>query len=281
MGNIVSLFNDYKLHKKSRTEKHSSYPDRFFVPDDKVSWQTVFPEYDPGEYNAPVVLNVNTLWADPQDIQKVSRPLISFEGEVKFNHVGLPLNPFGRTGLAGRGVLGKWGANFAVDGLITTIHPDTNFFQVLTIVRGDTGETAFPGGMVDANETVYETRNRELAEELSIKETDLSNPLYEKIVYKGYVDDPRNTDNAWMETSVVHAHLSFKTVENMILLAADDAKGFNWIDVTKDIIGHFYANHGYSLLLALNELLKSDSSFLNDKIRNATQKLLDSFDFKI
>ena len=25
-------------------------------------------------------------------------------------------------------------------------------------------------------------------------------------VYKGYVDDPRNTDNAWIETTAVHFH---------------------------------------------------------------------------
>lgn len=26
------------------------------------------------------------------------------------------------------------------------------------------------------------------------------------VVYKGYVDDPRNTDNAWMETEAVNSH---------------------------------------------------------------------------
>jgi ADP-ribose pyrophosphatase len=279
MANIARLFNDYKTHKKSRTEKHSSYPARFFVPDDRVSWQTEFPNYSPLEYNAPIVLDLNTPWADPQDIRKVNRPFISFEGEVKFNSNGLPINPFGRTGLAGRGVLGKWGANFAVDGIVTTIHPGTNSFRVLTIIRGDTGETAFPGGMVDLNETPLETRDRELAEELSITREDLSAPLYEKIVYKGYVDDPRNTDNAWMETSVVHTLLPYETAQNMILSAGDDAKEFNWVDVTQDNIGHFYANHGYSLLIALNELLKSECTFLNDTIRSSTHKLLGKFDF--
>lgn len=28
------------------------------------------------------------------------------------------------------------------------------------------------------------------------------------LIYRGYVDDKRNTDNAWMETHVVHVHLS-------------------------------------------------------------------------
>jgi len=260
------LLEGYKLHNKSRTQKHASYPVRFFVPDDKVSWQTDYPGYNPDEFNAPVVLNDNTPWADPQDIQKVTRAFKSFEGKVKFNIKGIPLNPFGRTGIAGRGVLGKWGANFAVDGLITTIHPELNLFQVLTIVRMDTGEMAFPGGMADPGETVFETRNRELAEELSINRKDLSDPQFEKIVFQGYVDDPRNTDNAWMETSVIHTHITHEVAENMQLSAGDDAKGFRWADVTRYSLGKFYANHGLLLLIALNELLKSDHAFIDDRV---------------
>ena len=30
--------------------------------------------------------------------------------------------------------------------------------------------------------------------------------LLKKQIYKGYVDDPRNTDNAWMETEAVNYH---------------------------------------------------------------------------
>ena len=32
---------------------------------------------------------------------------------------GRPLNPVGRTGLAGRGILGKWGPNHAADPIVT------------------------------------------------------------------------------------------------------------------------------------------------------------------
>lgn len=31
----------------------------------------------------------------------------------------LPLNPFGRTGLTGRGLLGRWGPNLALDAVVT------------------------------------------------------------------------------------------------------------------------------------------------------------------
>lgn len=32
---------------------------------------------------------------------------------------GLPRNPFGRTGIIGRGLLGRWGPNHAVDPIVT------------------------------------------------------------------------------------------------------------------------------------------------------------------
>jgi ADP-ribose pyrophosphatase len=256
MININQLTANYKIHTKSRTEKHASYPARFAVPDDLVKWDVPFPSYRPSEFNAPVVLDVKTPWADPQDIAVVTRKLISFEGDVKFNENGIPLNPIGRTGLKGRGVLGKWGANFAVDGIITTINPSSNQLQVLTITRTDTGETALPDGMVDFDETAIETRNRELEEELSINPTDLANNLYEKTVYSGYVDDPRNTDNAWMETTVIHTHLAYELASTMRVCAGDDASDYKWVPVTSESISSFYANHGLSLLLAIKEMVQ-------------------------
>jgi ADP-ribose pyrophosphatase len=132
--------------------------------------------------------------------------------------------------------------------------------------------------MADPGETVLETRNRELAEELSINRKDLSNPLFEKIVFQGYIDDPRNTDNAWMETTAIHTHITHEVAENMQLSAGDDAKGFRWADVNRDSLGKFYANHGLLLLIALNELLKSGQAFIDDRVRrNFSLRFADNF----
>lgn len=266
MGIYNTLLSEYQLHKKSRTTKHSSYPERFLVPDNMISWGTAFPEYAPEVYNAPIVLDKNTSWADPRDILKINRKLTSFEGEIALSEIGLPLNPFGRTGIAGRGVLGKWGANFAVDGLITTVHPGNNRLMVLTIVREDTGETALPGGMADPDESINETRDRELAEELSFTSSDLSKAVFEKVITRGYSDDPRNTDNAWIETSVILSHLPYDAISKMILKAGDDAKGFSWTDVTPDHVRNFYASHGLTLLKAIKELLHSRSVQLDESM---------------
>lgn len=61
-------------------------------------------------------------------------------------------------------------------------------------------------------------------------------------VYKGYVDDPRNTDNAWMETIAYNFHdESGEVVGQLKLQAGDDAVGVRWIDIDSTI--RLYASH--------------------------------------
>lgn len=71
------------------------------------------------------------------------------------------------------------------------------------------GEWAIPGGMVDPGEDVSATLKREFTEEALDNITDEKLDALWKTgveIYRGYVDDPRNTDNAWMETVVVNFH---------------------------------------------------------------------------
>ena len=51
------------------------------------------------------------------------------------------------------------------------------------------------------------------------------------MVYCGYVDDPRNTDNAWMETTAVHFHCNAMQAAEINLSAGDDAAKAIWLDV--------------------------------------------------
>lgn len=61
-------------------------------------------------------------------------------------------------------------------------------------------------------------------------------------IYKGYVDDPRNTDNAWMETVAYNFHDdSGKSVGKFALVAGDDAKNVKWMDVDQTLT--LYASH--------------------------------------
>lgn len=62
------------------------------------------------------------------------------------------------------------------------------------------------------------------------------------VIYKGYVDDPRNTDNAWMETVAVNFHdEDGASVGKFDLKAGDDAQNVRWMDIDKSL--DLYASH--------------------------------------
>lgn len=64
-------------------------------------------------------------------------------------------NPIGRTGIVGRGLLGKWGPNHAADPIVTRWKKDSAgekvmlkgkpLLEFVAIKRRDTGEWALPG----------------------------------------------------------------------------------------------------------------------------------------
>lgn len=194
-------------------------------------------------------------------------------------YLAVPANPIGATGIAGRGLLGRWGPNHAADPLVTRWKPDApadsagrRVLQVLTVTRGGesgTGEQALPGGMKDAYEPVTATVKREFCEEALAKyyksealegrgaDADKAAKVREdverlftvddvdtdeRVIYKGYVDDPRNTDNAWMETVCFHFHDEDGTgVSKFEFDAGSDATAVQWTDVSRDM--QLYASH--------------------------------------
>lgn len=70
-------------------------------------------------------------------------------------------------------------------------------------------------------------------------------------VYKGYVDDPRNTDNAWIETTALNFHDETGATTSMITLdARDDATDATWIDIDEKL--DVYETHLPLLEFVLN-----------------------------
>ena len=149
-----ALMELHLLHTKARSRDHPEYPERHQVPDSMVHWRTPYTSYEPsGPWTHDDVLandcNLSTgnQWADPVYLEQAEleqrftysgdgkkRPLgdaVRFEG-------GLPLNPAGRTGLRGRGLLGKWGPNHAADPIVTRKDPKEGRLQVVVIQRKDT-----------------------------------------------------------------------------------------------------------------------------------------------
>ena len=221
-------------------------------------------------YDADFLSNPRPVWADhtdPQTIDFGKRFENTNFGEFEFDMNHRPLNPVGPTGVRGRGVLGMWGPNTAADPLVTrwkrnnngNIMKDScgkNILQFVSIKRRDNGQYALPGGMVDPGETISQAAKREFGEE-ALNSLELSehekNILLEKLntffsngqcIYEGYVDDPRNTDNAWMVTKCFLWHDDQGTVmNNFNLSAGSDACDVRWTDISSDSKPELYASH--------------------------------------
>jgi len=239
-------------------------------------------EYSPSDYTAPVVLR-KPVWADisyndmlaQADGPKYNQIDKSTGTEInRISHTGnyevrafLPLNPSGRTGIKGRGLLGRWGPNHAADPIVTRWKRNATsnevelddvtkkpILQFVSIQRKDSGEWAIPGGMVDPGEKVSLTLKREFGEEalntleLSDEEKEelqqLINEVFShgELIFKGIVDDPRNTDNAWMETIAMNFHDDDGTsVGKLQLCSGDDASSVRWTDINRGV--SLYASH--------------------------------------
>lgn len=98
--------------------------------------------------------------------------------------------------------------------------------------------------MVDPGEKVSQTLKREFTEEaLGNKSNNQLDEFWKKgqELFRGYVDDPRNTDNAWMETVVYNFHDSDGILDNADFKAGDDAAEVKWITVDDNT--PLYASH--------------------------------------
>ncbi|XP_038149242.1 transient receptor potential cation channel subfamily M member 2 [Cyprinodon tularosa] len=172
------------LHVKSRQLYYSnSKIKRFPVPEEKVPWQVSFSLYEPR-------------FVDGDD--HVDEP----DQEVLNKY----RNPQGRTGITGRGELSCLGPNLNLDLLLTRWRDsERSVLEYLVVLNSNLKSLALPGGPVDSVDqlpgSLKGILGRKVFEALNAKVSE------GKMVYKGYVDDCRNTDNAWVETAIINIHL--------------------------------------------------------------------------
>ncbi|KAM6225119.1 transient receptor potential cation channel subfamily M member 2 isoform 2-T2 [Rhynchocyon petersi] len=212
--------------------RHLLYPScpvtRFPVPDEKVPWETEFAIYDPPFYTA--------------------------ERKDKAGVDPMGWNPMGRTGLRGRGSLSCFGPNHALHPVVTrwwrnqdgAIYKKSfkKMLEVLVVKRSRSELWALPGGSRAPGEMLPQ----KLKQILQVEFWPSFENLLEKgaEVYKGYADDPRNTDNAWIETEAISIHFSDQNdMElrqlNSHLHTCDAEVSFRWQVVDRCM--PLYANH--------------------------------------
>eukprot|EP01043_Picozoa_sp_COSAG02_P010313 COSAG02_NODE_360_length_23829_cov_107.112769_8_plen_1933_part_00 len=204
------------------------------------------------------------------------------------------------TGRLGRGFLGRWGPNQAIDTIVTRrVEQDvgsdggaTLQLQVRLTYREEDDMWAIPGkfttneqlkclsslptgsrlfGQSDGGhenhgaDDVVRYAVREVFELEAVSDgkahdyKDVFEEVFKRseqtLIYRGYSDDPRNTDEAWVETSVWHVHAPQELGHQ---LDHDDRHGVKWMNmkVTGSRL-EFYDDEGESV-----ELFASHAEFL-------------------
>ena len=130
------------------------------------------------------------------------------------------------------------GPNYTADSVI--INPAS---QKILLIKRANGEWAFPGGFIDPGEDPLAAAIREAREETGV--TISENP---SLIYKGLVDDPRNSKTSWIETS---AYL-FISSELPEVSGRDNAIDAAWLPL--DNLPKLYASHGDILSRAIDYL---------------------------
>jgi ADP-ribose pyrophosphatase len=184
------------FHLRIRSERPEGYPPRQVITIDEAPWGLELPTYSPPYHvDASVIASERPAgWADPEDLgslgeELAGRPAKRRDGE------GRPLNPMGRTGLAGRGLLGLWGRNLSVAGVLVRPAGEPGKLEVVLGHEPDETRLHLPKGFVLPGEDVDQAIGRVLEAETGSGPTVPGEQLFE-----GYTYDPRQTDHAWVET---------------------------------------------------------------------------------
>jgi ADP-ribose pyrophosphatase len=168
---------------------------------DEAPWPLDCPEYVPPYHVDSSVLEQDRFktaggWADPEDISSIADDLAARPAKYS-DDVGRPLNPRGRTGIAGRGLLGLWGCNLSVAASVVRSNATTGEPEILLGGKEEQTDLELPKGFVLPGESPDSGIGRVVESETGWRPEEDS-----EVVFEGYTYDPRQTDHAWVETRV-------------------------------------------------------------------------------
>jgi ADP-ribose pyrophosphatase len=171
--------------------------------------------------------------ADPEDISKVKRDFVGFD----LDDLGRPLNPLGRTGIAGRGGIYRWGESSTVDAVM--IKNALTKPELLVIEKNAKPKPALPGGFVELGERKDEATVREVVEETTLRPEGTTQWIGSLITRSR-----RTTDHAWIRTNgflniVGRRHSAF----NKEPQGKDDADEAYWALLTTELISGMSIRH--------------------------------------
>lgn len=200
---LVDQLSQDRFNLQTGGERPPSYPPRQRILMSQAAWDVECPGYDPPYYVDPEVLaNDFTVrsngWADPEEAPPAAE-MEKLPPGTPVDDAGRLLNPSGRTGIVGRGLLGCWGRNLSVSAVVIRIGTGPGQAEILLGRREVGRELDLPKGFVLPGETPDDALKRVLEEETGWSPGDRG----PSILQDGYVFDPRQTDHAWVESRAV------------------------------------------------------------------------------
>jgi ADP-ribose pyrophosphatase len=236
---------------KIRGERASSYPPRQRISIDAAPWDVECADYQPPYYVAPEVLaNDCSLdpdgWADPEDFALVPDSVASASRYRDTS--GRPLHPLGRTGIAGRGQLGRWGPNLLLTAIVTR-HGSEGRPDILLGTRDGADSLELPQCFARNQEECAFAR-------LIEKETGWLPDGTGAVLSEGYEYDARRTDHAWVVTTAWHLHISADS-SPAILHPIGDFKSVSWFPLNADTVNRMPAAGARHARDAIRELENS------------------------
>ena len=188
--------DDY--HLKIRSEKPDDYPERQRINIDVANWKVDCADYEPPYYVADSVMDsghsADTQGkVDPEDNWHFP-DITDWGREYRRDDLGRPLNPSGRTGIAGRGSLWLWGSNPMVFLCPIRLNDVIGKLEILVLNEGET--TDIICGHLKRGESVSDALKQ------VFDRVGFSGSTVKEEIFSGYLYDPRQTDNAWVDAKV-------------------------------------------------------------------------------